>query len=174
MKLGYHDFKESLALSAAQADAPWWLDVYRSAFPSLASSVSVRDDGWAQRGGIDRVLTLSSGRTLTIDEKVRQVDWPDFLLERWSDEAKQKPGWIQKPLACDYIAYAFIESATCYLLPTLTLQRAWRTFGRDWIEKYQPVRAHNRTYVTVSVPVPRDILLKALTDAMIVRWGPQN
>ena len=50
-----HEFQASLALSNSYADAPWWIDMYRSAFPSLQSAVSVRNDGWAQRGGIDRV-----------------------------------------------------------------------------------------------------------------------
>jgi hypothetical protein len=43
----------------------------------------------AQRGGIDRILTLECGRTYTVDEKVRMEDWPDILLERWSDEARR-------------------------------------------------------------------------------------
>lgn len=170
MSMVVHDFAESLARSHEQADAPWWLTVYRAAFPNLASYVCVRADGWAQRGGIDRVLTLDSGRTIYIDEKVREKDWPDFLLEQWSDEQRKKPGWVQKPLACEFIAYAFVASATCYLLPTLTLQRAWRLHGRDWIKAYPTIRAPNRGYVTASVPVPRAVLLAALNDAMMVRW----
>jgi hypothetical protein len=166
-----HDFAQSLAASHAQADASWWLDVYRRAFPAMRAAVSVRDDGWAQRGGIDRVITLSSGRTITVDEKVREKDWPDILLERWSDEARETPGWIQKPLACDFIAYAFIPSRTCYLLPTLTLQAAWRLYGREWIEKYRTVRAKNDGWVTASIPVPRDVLLSSLSDAMRVEWN---
>ena len=27
------------------------------------------------------------------------------MLERWSNEQAQTPGWVQKPLACDFIAY---------------------------------------------------------------------
>jgi len=166
-----HSFAESLARSHHQADAPWWIEVYRQAFPSLVSAVSVRDDGWAQRGGIDRVLTLSCGRTLTIDEKVRERDWDDILLERWSDEGRRIPGWVQKPLACDFIAYAFIPSQTCYLFPTQTLQRAWRLFGQQWVETYPAKRAQNRGYVTVSCPVPIPILKSAIADAMIVGWS---
>jgi hypothetical protein len=166
-----HNFAESLARSHSYADAEWWHDVYRTAFPSMRASVSVRDDGWAQRGGIDRVLTLSSGRTITIDEKVREKDWPDILLERWSDEARKTPGWVQKPLACDFIAYAFVPSQTCYLLPTLTLQRAWFCFGREWVESYPEVRAQNNGFVTVSVPVPIAVLFNALSDAMRIEWG---
>jgi hypothetical protein len=169
-----HSFDESLARSQAYEDAPWWLDVYRQAFPDLRSAVSVRADGWAQRAGIDRVLTLGSGRTVNVDEKVREKVWPDVLLERWSDHIARVPGWIQKPLACDFIAYAFVPNATCYLLPTLTLQRAWQLHGRAWIQQHREVRAHNRnggrSWVTISVAVPIDILYAALNDAMRICW----
>lgn len=171
MTVTIHDFQDSLQRSAAQADAPWWPEIYRRAFPSMVSMVSVRQDGWAQRGGIDRVLTLASGRTISIDEKVRDKDWPDIALERWSDEARKTPGWVQKPLACEFIAYAFVPSRRCYLLPTLTLQRAWRAFGREWCEIYPEIRAQNKGYVTVSVGVPIAALLSALGDVMLVDWG---
>lgn len=69
-----HDFHASLALSNSYVDAPWWLDIYRKAFPTLISAVPVRNDGWAQRGGIDRVITLACGRVYTADEKVRMND----------------------------------------------------------------------------------------------------
>jgi hypothetical protein len=35
---------------------------------------------------------------------------PDFLLEYWSDYERRSPGWIEKDLACDFIAYAFVPS----------------------------------------------------------------
>jgi len=165
-----HHFGESLELSNSYENSVWWNDVYRIAFPSLESSVSVRKDGWAQRGGIDRVLTLSSGKTLTVDEKIRTKVWNDILLERWSDEGRQVPGWVQKPLACDFIAYAFVPISTCYLFPTLMLQRAWREEGRGWVKKYTEIRAKNNGYVTVSVGIPVDILLKAISDAMKICW----
>jgi hypothetical protein len=164
-----HDFATSLALSNSYADAPWWLDIYRRAFPSLVSAVSVRDDGWAQRGGIDRVLTLACGRTYSVDEKVRTNDWPDILLEQWSDEGRRSPGWVQKPLACDFIAYAFAPSRKCYLLPVVPLQRAWRQRGRHWVAQFGQRRARNPGYVSASVPVPIDVLMPAMMDAMLVR-----
>lgn len=168
-----HDFKESLERSNAYVNAPWWTEVYRRAFGHLSVSaiVSVRNDGWAQRGGIDRVITLASGKTITVDEKVREKDWPDILLERWSDEARKIPGWIQKPLACDYLAYAFVPSRRCYLLPMLTLQRAWRSNGREWCQQYQTKRADNGHYVTASIPVPIDVLFAAVSDAMRIEWA---
>jgi hypothetical protein len=170
MSVVQHDFSVSLAKSAAQSDAPWWFEVYRLAFPNLQAAVNIRADGWAQRAGIDRRVVLGCGRIISVDEKVRDKDWPDILLERWSDEERKIPGWVQKPLLCDFIAYAFIPSRRCYLFPTLTLQRAWRKHGRDWISTYREVRAINRNYVTVSIPVPIPVLLKSLCDAMVVDW----
>lgn len=164
-----HDFAASLALSQSYADAPWWLDLYRRAFPTLITAVSVRDDGWAQRGGIDRVLTLACGRVFTVDEKIRTHDWPDILLEQWSDEDRRVAGWVQKPLACDFIAYAFAPSRRCYLLPVVPLQRSWRLFGRRWVERYGQRHARNVGYVSANVPVPIDELLLAMTQAMLVR-----
>jgi len=163
-----HDFRTSLAESAAWADAGWWMDLYRRAFPTLISAVSVRDDGWAQRGGIDRVLTLASGRVYTVDEKVRSRDWPDVLLEQWSDEDRRKPGWVQKPLAVDFICYGYAPSRRAYLLPVAPLQRAWRMHGRGWIASYGQRRALNPGYVSTSIPVPIDVLMRGIVDAMLV------
>jgi hypothetical protein len=163
-----HRFEESLALSEAFSEAPWWFDLYRKAFPTIVSAVGVRDDGWAQRGGIDRVITLKCGRVFTVDEKVRTNDWPDILLERWSDQERRKPGWVQKPLACDFIAYAFAPSRRCYLLPVAPLQRAWRMNGRQWIERYGERHALNPGYRSSNVPVPITALMHAITAAMVL------
>lgn len=165
-----HDFNESLARSAAKVDAPWWMEVYRTAFPDLESAVSVRNDGWAQRGGIDRVLTLASGKTLTVDEKVRAEEYDDILLEYWSDEHRKVRGWVAKDLACDFIAYAFERSGRCYLLPFQELRRAWRANCREWVSSYRRIEAKNRGYVTVSVPVPTIELLNAIRDSMLITW----
>ncbi len=162
-----HRFQDSHDL-AEQYGPDWWLPIYRRAFPTLMSAVAVKHDGWAQRGGIDRLLTLSCGRTYTVDEKIRTQDWPDVLLERWSDEARQSPGWVQKPLACDFIAYAHAPAATCVLLPVPALQRAWRQHGRSWIGLYGQRRAENLGYTSVSVPVPRGVLMQAIVEAMFV------
>ena len=164
-----HDFRTSLALSQRYSEAPWWLDLYQQAFPTLISAVAVHDDGWAQRGGIDRVLTLACGRTYTVDEKVRSSEWPDILLEEWSDEARRSPGWVQKPLACDFIAYAFAPSRRCYLLPVAPLQRAWRLHAEGWTQTYGYRRAQNPGYVTACVPVPIPVLMREIMRAMVVQ-----
>lgn len=179
-----HDFAESLAKSHEQEDAPWWPHVYRAAFPDLATMTSVRQDGWAQRGGVDRVLTLACGKTLTVDEKVRYKDYGDILLEFWSvwrgrypAGKGEKPGWVALDLACDYIAYAIVPTQRCFLLPSQTLRRVWRQRHREWVEAgkrggagFYVSIAENRDYQTISICVPEEQLLAALRDAMIVHW----
>lgn len=172
-----HNFSRSLALSASYADAPWWRVVYDAFFPGYAAMVNVRDDGPQQRAGIDRVITLETGRVVRVDEKVRAEDWPDFLLEVWSDFQNRKPGWIAKDLECDFIAYAFIPSRRCYLLPFLTLRVAWKRHGREWSDRaqlgapgYRVVRADNGRYTTVSIAVPIADLLDALSGAQVMTW----
>lgn len=186
-----HDFNESLRRSHEQADAPWWEQVYLQAFPKRYSGMRcVRQDGWAQRGGIDRYVDLKDGTTLKVDEKVRDIAWPDFLLERWSDRDRRIPGWAQKDLTCDYIAYAFIPTATCYLLPFQALRTAWILRRQDWValaehglkeprpqsgrhsgeHGYSVVWADNDRYVTESIAVPINTVLAAVQSALIVTW----
>lgn len=172
-----HDFATSLAKSAAQADAPWWELVYRKAFANFACMHSVREDGWAQRGGIDRVVVLTSGKTVSVDEKVRDKVWPDFLWEYESDSDRHTPGWCAKDLACDFIAYAYIPSKRCFLLPAIQIRRAWLENGVAWISQanrgdtgFRIVDAPNKGYFTRSVAVPLKETFKAIRDAMIVNW----
>lgn len=174
----FHNFAESLALSHEHEDAPWWSNVYGQAFPGYLSAVSVRKDGWAQRGGIDRVVTLASGKTLTVDEKVRSKSYGDIALEQWSDMGRKSPGWMQKNLACDFIAYAFIPDERCYLFSFPLLRRAWLENGRDWIQfardsegGYRFVDAKNGGYTTRSIAVPIPDLLSAVSQAQVISWG---
>lgn len=165
-----HSFALSLAKSEAQADNPIWREVYKRAFPTMQSMVYVGKDGWAQRGGIDRVLTLASGKTLTVDEKVREKDYGDILLEYWSDVDRRARGWVAKDLACDFIAYGVLPSSTCYLLPFHQLRLAWQQNGARWVGTYKRIEAQNDGYTTVSVGVPVPVVFEALNNAMTVQW----
>lgn len=174
-----HNFADSLALSNQHADAPWWESVYRRAFPGFSQMMSVRNDGWAQRGGIDRIVLTEGGRQYAIDEKVRTQDRDDFCLEAWSDFERRVPGWMNKDLACDFIAYAFVPSRRCYLLPFATLRLAWKRNGAGWMDSarrdaagFRVIRADNGRYTTLSVAVPIDVVMASLQAAMLVRWEP--
>lgn len=170
-----HDFRRSLQESQRHADAPWWEQVYREAFPTFEGMTYVAGLGSGQRDGIDRILTLASGRTVAVDEKVRALDYDDFCLEYWSvkhktNASKDEPGWVAKDLRCDYLAYAFVPSGRCYLLPFHDLRRAWRSNHEQWVRTHRRVEADNGHYVTVSVAVPIVEVLQALSDATLVHF----
>lgn len=165
-----HDFQKSLNKSKALEDSPFWFDLYKQYFPTLVTAMPVRKDGWAQRGGIDRVLVLSDGTILTVDEKIREKDFDDFLLEYYSFYEQKTPGWIEKDLTCDYIAYVVRPSRKCYLLPFQLLRQAWRENHKAWLAQHKRIKVHNRGYTTVSVAVPKKEVQRALMKAMVVTW----
>jgi hypothetical protein len=173
-----HDFQESLKYSQSNSAKPWWEIVYRKAFKDFHSMMSVDQDGWAQRGGIDRVITLVSGKTLTVDEKVRRKDYGDILLEYVSNSKTGAKGWVEKSQGCDYLAYAFEESQRCYLFPFQELQRAWGNKSEEWIDNgvhrkigFRIVKAVNRGYETWSVCVPLENIMNAIQESMCISWG---
>jgi hypothetical protein len=172
-----HSFHHSLERSASYVDAPWWNDVYRQAFPDMEACVAIRDDGWAQRAGIDRQILLRCGRVVAIDEKVREKDYGDILIEIYSDEARKTPGWARKPLKSDFIAYAVAPSAICYLLPVLPLQRAWKQNAAQWWPMakanqngFAIKKSENFGWITCNVAVPTRELYRAMAEASIIRW----
>ncbi len=166
-----HNFDKSLALSSSIADEAFWFGLYKEIFPNLVSAVAIEaKDRWAQRAGIDRRLVMSDGSTVTVEEKVRSSVYPDFCLEYWSDRERRKPGWIAKDLDCDYIAYVFLPTRECYLLPFGLLRRAWRENYREWTRSYRKVEAKNRDFTTVSVAVPIPVVKEAIWRAMTTRY----
>jgi hypothetical protein len=96
-----HDFKERLEFSESASGEPFWDAIYRKAFPGMVSHMPCPGDTQSQRLGIDRLILLSSGRVLAIDEKKREQDYNDILLEYLSNDSTGAPGWIEKELQID-------------------------------------------------------------------------
>lgn len=164
-----HDFNERLRFSQMGGDETFWSAVYCKAFPSMVSHMPCPGDTVSQRMGIDRIILLANGRTLAIDEKKREKDYSDILLEYLSNDKTGAKGWIEKDLSIDYLAYAFMPSKRVYLFDWCMLQRAWSYFGNEWKRKYKPVIAKNNGYRTHSIPVPRHELLNAVSRAFIIQ-----
>lgn len=147
----------------------FWLPRYKKAFPTMIGTIPLPMDCAGQRMGIDRIIQLSSGQTLRIDEKIRRKCYPDILIEYVSNDKTKAPGWIEKDLAIDFIAYACEEDGgRTYMLPWLLLKRCWGNYKEEWIEKYGEVIAKNDGYNTISVPVNKGVLLEAMRVAMII------
>ena len=157
-----------MAWSEEAGDEPFWDRIYKKAFPNLVNHMQTSGDTVSQRMGIDRVIMLANGHTLKIDEKKREQDWPDILLEFLSNDVTGAPGWMEKELAIDYLAYAFMPSQRVYLLPWPILRRVWLARRDKWLVQYDIKKAKNMGYQTHSVAVPIDVLMNTVTKAMVV------
>lgn len=170
-----HGFVERRDYSYDPKDEPFWDAIYRKAFPGLMWHQPCPGDGAGQRLGIDRVIYFASGQMLRIDEKKRDGAYPDILLEYLSNDRTGASGWIEHELQIDYLAYAFMPTRQCYMLPWPLLRRAWLHFRAEWMRKaearscgFQIVSAQNSGYTTKSVAVPIDVLLKAISRASVI------
>jgi hypothetical protein len=183
-----HNMDDSLAYSHGEADAPYWREVYAQAFPNMVTMTDLRANGWHQAAGRDRAITLSTGRTIYVDEKVRKKNWTDICIEVWSVYPRNgrppwpsvkgaKPGWAVAPKDCDYLAYAFKPSQTCHLFTYFSILSAWAKHKEVWRDKaeanedgYRWIKADNVSYWTVSVSVPINALHDYIKDALTITW----
>lgn len=163
-----HNFRERLNMSIAASDEPFWSAVYEKAFPDMVNHMLCNGDTVSQRMGIDRVIHLSNGRNLRIDEKKRDKVYPDILLEYLSNDQTGAPGWIEKPLFIDYLAYAFMPTQTVYLFDWLMLKRAWSHYGPTWKRQYRHIEAQNVGYKTKSIAVPIKVVQRAINTASVI------
>lgn len=173
-----HEFEASKTKSHSAADSPIWKECYEKFFPSMVAMTDHRKNGYWQHLGIDRSVILDTSKQIKIDEKARfpnpktNKSYDDIALEYLSNDRMGTPGWVCKPLQCDYIAYAILQLGKCYLLPVQQLQSAWVIHGEEWKEQYYNIEAKNPNYSSWSVAVPPHILFPAMADALRCDFTP--
>ncbi len=165
-----NDFNADLAFSHSAEDLPIWKEIYDKAFPENNGFTNMRLNGQTQHLGIDRTVILSSGKAIYIDEKVRRKEYHDILLEYVANDKTGSLGWAEKPLFCDYIAYAIIPLNICYLLPVPQLQACWKNNKRKWLGEYGTCSARNKNYSTLSCPVPVNVLYPAIGNSLRIHF----
>lgn len=159
-----NDFRQKLEWANSEKLNPFWEAVYYEFFPDILAISNTIEDLELQKMGVDRVIHLENGKRYLIDEKIRENDWPDILLEYKSvADEYETIGWVEKPLSIDYLAYAFCPSQTCYLFDWVSLKRVWRYYGEKWKREYRTIKAQNNGYVTYSVAVPISILISKIS-----------
>lgn len=174
-----NNFEKDLARSHAEEDNPVWEKVYRQAFPGMQIMTNHRDNGPWQQQGIDRSITLANSKQILIDEKVRFRNkktgevYRDIALEYLADKQRKTPGWVCKPLLCDYIAYMIAPLGECYLLPVVQLQHAWEKNKTSWLGRYPIISAQNErngkvAWVTLSCCVPENVVFRAIGKCLRV------
>ncbi len=171
------NFSKDLIRSHSASDSPIWEEVYRKAFSNFQTMVDHRGNGEHQKAGIDRSVILDNSKQILIDEKVRfesyETDgYDDIALEYISVDSSNSPGWVCKPLRCDYIAYAILPKSICYLLPVIQLQQAWINKKDVWFQQYKEKPAKNENYLTWFLPVPCNVLFAAIGACLRISFTP--
>ena len=166
-----NDFQTDLAWSHSCDEADCWKQIYKTAFPTMRAMVNHRENGDHQRAGIDRSIILDNSKQILVDEKARRIqDTGDIMIEYVSNDRIASPGWAEKPLLSDYIAYAFMPSGTAYLLPVIQLQSAWLKHKADWLKQFGTKPAKNPDYRTLNCPVPTNTLYSAIGGMLRVTF----
>jgi len=159
-----NDFHADLKYSLENRDDITLNDFYKKAFP-LAESVAFCEDLTLQKKSIDKIIRFKNGKSVTVDEKKRRVDYGDILLELWSNKERKKAGWLFYS-ECDYIVYAVLPAGVAYLLPVLLLQMAWKNNRAEWERSYKKHLADNKLYRTENIAIPTNVLLYAISAEM--------
>lgn len=110
----------------------------------------------------------STGETLEL--KTDSYDMrvtPNFFIERWSDEAKKKPGgpWQASSHSSKYWVYYFPCNNTLFIFDTEELSKALEPI----IENLTPVSIPNKSWVTIGYRVPREMLMHLCIERRIYR-----
>lgn len=150
-----HTFKTDEEFSKSPEVQEFLNKFYLSAFPDMSRHEFITDPE-QQKAGRDRVIYRIDHDNSYIDEKIRREYYPDFLIEYGHTDGK--PGWVNKELDIDYIAYIWLERSEGYLLDWLDLVRVWHLCGEGWKKKYRTQAAKNNGYGTLSIPIPIYVL----------------
>jgi hypothetical protein len=151
-----NDFHKDLKYSFSKKD--FWAKVYKKAFSIMTGIVDLSDDKKAQAEGIDTIIKLPYGGILSIDEKMRRQYRPDVLIEYVSNDKSNSPGWIEKDLKIDFIAYAYMDINRVLFVPYNELKKLWSDNKEAWLKRYKIPPAKNTGYNTLNVAVPLEEL----------------
>jgi hypothetical protein len=190
-----HDFAKRLKYSSELSDEPAWVEFYRRLWPNLLTAVRVDKNSQWQKCGVDRLLLLDNGKQFTVDEKKRERDYGDLLIEEWSVGRRvvigsrivyqgEKVGWsLDASKRCDFIAYAVPSAGKCHLLPFELLRLAcvenlerWKTIllpdkqGKRRFPAY-PKDAENNGYVTRNCAVEWHEIKAGIAQQMLRKFG---
>lgn len=157
-----YNFNASLKKSQSDQDLTFWKTLYVDWFGEGITIIKHPEHGVHQKEGIDRSIVLPNSRQFLIEEKVDWYETGNMFLEYWSSYDDRSPGWIEKPLRCDYLVYAFPKCGQAFLFDFLQLRKTWFANKNEFIRKYGEKRVYNDKgrckWTTVGVAVPvRDI-----------------
>lgn len=160
-----HRFGTSKAKEAKDVSANAdWVNAAYSVLGDIAA-IEVVHDLSRQRRGVDKIITLTDGKVLRVQEKYRDQEWHDVLLEYESVSTNSTPGWIEREdHDTDYLAYIVKPSRRIDIFPWRALRSAWSANGSAWKDRYPTKQARNEGYWTSFVCVPTKVLWVAINQ----------
>lgn len=170
-----NDFYKQLNDSHLDSELPVWEEAYKKFFPNFKCSVYFQRDSDFQRLGGDRQVICDGGKNYVIDEKIRYPSksgrvYTDILLEYVSNNQRNSPGWVCKPLLADYIAYYVKGLGLIYMLPVGPLQIVWEKHKDVWLQREdQLISAQNKGYKTLSFAIEPSELFGAIFNNFTIQ-----
>ena len=151
-----HEFNQSA--DRAEEQEAQWQAFYKAIGARQQEKVT---DKARQTKGIDRLVWFPKiGKVLAVDEKVRDKDYGDLLVEVFSDLERHKPGWsVNQDYQTDVVAYMIKPTRTVFLIDYKSLRRAARMHWKVWAKKgFRDT--HNTNWITRNVSVSWSELAK--------------
>lgn len=160
------NFKQDLKFSSNHD--VFWATAYSMMFDNYSYMSDTITNFAAQREGIDRVVYLTTGDVIGIEEKLQRRVWDTLLLEYISNDTKDiHDGWIEKNLKSDYLAYGFLPNTVCFV-PMSDLKKLYNKNKDLWLRKYNNICARNKYYNTYSIAVPIDDVVNYIPSTRLI------
>lgn len=179
MTLAYN-FTERLQWSEGFTTTATVEGVLLSYIPGATKIVKAeRED---DRNGTDWWVYRECDRTLSVDAKVRSIDWvvahpkeDDLALETWSVVERKVPGWTRNvKKRTDFILWLWIDTGRWCLVPFPMLCAVFLSKWQEWSSTYRtaPQYTPDRDYHSECVFVPRKTVWVAMYDMFGGRLTP--
>lgn len=160
-----YDFDHQLLMSTGHAASVDVRGVLLSAIPGALEVRKAADEN--DRVGIDWWVEMVNARHLSVDAKVRPMDWAashpdedDLALETWSVMERKIVGWTRdRKKQCDYVLWLWQETGRYCLVPFPMLCSVFSTHWEVWVTQYkvrtQKTKRFGSEYHSQCVFVPR-------------------
>lgn len=174
-----NQFQRDLEESNSIQNTEWWNTVHKTAFRNVVQVRPVLDK-LTQSRGVDRVILTQAHEDapihkITIEEKLDQTSYHNMALEtkstaRGDDEGT--PGWINKPLISNLLAYGFAQRGEVHYFDTIEFMNLWKSNEVEWKRYYGERRVYS-SHARV-VPVPIDVIAGQMVNYRMICVKPLN
>lgn len=168
-----YSFEKKLIASKGVIESCDVGEILRLRLPGCVKAVPTGSE--VDRTGVDWLATLSSGRVVGVDVKIREKDYlrfghDDVALETWS-VLDSRVGWTRdQSKACDWVLWVWKDTGRFFLVPFLPLCSVFVQQWEEWRENYRtatqrtPETPKFKSYQSECVFVPRTVIVDAISD----------